>query len=40
MRVCVKAFSKGMNFPDMTKSNQIFWTREKINERSIKSQTL
>jgi hypothetical protein len=29
-----------MKFTDMVKSNQIFQTREKINERSAKSQTL
>jgi hypothetical protein len=29
-----------MKFTDMTKCNQIFQTREKINERSAKSQPL
>jgi hypothetical protein len=35
-----RLFPKGMNLIDMTKSNQILQTREKINERSAKSQTL
>jgi hypothetical protein len=38
--VCEEFFPKGMNSTDMTKSNQIFQTRKKINERSAKSQTL
>jgi hypothetical protein len=40
MRVYVKTFLIRYEITDITKSNQIFQTREKINERSAKSQTL
>jgi hypothetical protein len=38
--VCEDKHPQGKTFDDMTKSNQISWTREKISDRLVKSQTL
>jgi hypothetical protein len=38
--VCEDKNPQGKTFDDMTKSNQISYTREKISDKLVKSQTL